>query len=299
MEFTLPTTKTEMYETLDMLYKHYRASSPLFKQEDLKSLTLTPIEYEAKSLEDCAVEARLLLSAKHLEEITEKKAEISNEIYALNIALSGYAEEERKEIVDVEETYAKLIKESEIVATEKGVSMSCIALGGRGELVGERRAEIAKIKQKYREKTSATQTQITALTQKLSAVEEYFLPIHEQEIAVKAQELLIDNQKQCAENFKYNNSVYEKNVKYENVLVQAKANLELKFMEVRKDYTTAELIEMGYYTDVLACVFGYYDTLPANEAYMDITGEQNLILYLDSYHTTVVNLLKSRATPIK
>ena len=45
MDFTLPTTKAEMYETLAELYTHYKLAPIAFDPIELPALSLTKLTY--------------------------------------------------------------------------------------------------------------------------------------------------------------------------------------------------------------------------------------------------------------
>ena len=96
--------------------------------------------------------------------------------------------------------------------------------------------------------------------------------------------------------FKYNNSLEEKEQRYLNSIKESKASLRLRFLYISAgEYTKDQLVEMGYYTDVIRCVRGYYDTLPAVDAYRDMVAEHKLAIYLDDYYQNVVYAYKLNA----
>ena len=67
-------------------------------------------------------------------------------------------------------------------------------------------------------------------------------------------------------------------------------------MEINTQFFTKDqLVEMGYYKDVITCVSGYYDRLSALSAYQDITNETGLITYLDDFYESVVYMYRVRA----
>ena len=60
-------------------------------------------------------------------------------------------------------------------------------------------------------------------------------------------------------------------------------------------FTKDQLVEMGYYTDAIACVRAYYDTLSAVAAYQQIAHDTKVAIYLDDYYTNVVYKYKTLA----
>ena len=72
--------------------------------------------------------------------------------------------------------------------------------------------------------------------------------------------------------------------------------MELRFLDISSgEFTHDQLVEMGYYEDVIKCVCGYYDTLSASNAYYDITSEKKLAIYLDEYYSEIIYTYKLRA----
>ena len=49
-----------------------------------------------------------------------------------------------------------------------------------------------------------------------------------------------------------------------------------------------QLIEMGYYTDVINCVCAYYDTLDALTAWRTIVNDAKVAVYLEEYYSQIV-----------
>ena len=124
----------------------------------------------------------------------------------------------------------------------------------------------------------------------------YFNEIHQKEIEEKVLELKLAQKESDEKVFKYNNSIEEKTQRYQNQIIRNNAELKLQFMEIRSgDYTKTELIDMGYYTDVLKCVDGYYQTLSPSDAYLEICRESKLMIYLDEYYEQLVYVYSLRA----
>jgi len=118
----------------------------------------------------------------------------------------------------------------------------------------------------------------------------------EREVSAKITELTEAQQEKIREVFKYNNGLTEKEQRYQNTIKQTNASLLLKFMSLRQgEFTKDELVEMGYYKDVIACVCNYYDTLDTLTAAQQITHDQDIPIYLDHYYETIVYMYTQRA----
>lgn len=295
MEFQNPTTKAQMLETVKDIFAFYRASAPIYEEADLVDMLIPSVEYTPKTNSACLNEASELLLVKLTREKIDYVAELTKEVERLNAENVEALIKRNMTVEAIDEEYTRLKKEYKSQAIEKGISVSQIALSGINEIEGKRQAEIVKAQSEYDAKVQNNTTLKEIAEQKIANVERYFSEIHQLEVETKAKEIKLEDERFVLEIEKYNNSVYEKNVKYQNALVQAKANLELKFMEVRKDYSKDELIVKGYYKDVLRCVTAYYDTLSASDAYIDLNRETELMLYLEEYYSYVVEIYRARA----
>ena len=88
--------------------------------------------------------------------------------------------------------------------------------------------------------------------------------------------------------------IYEQ--RYSNSIKETKASLYIRFLDVSSgEYTKDQLVEMGYYTDVIRCVSGYYDTLPADTAFRDMNAEGDLMIYLDDYYDQMLYAYRTSA----
>ena len=77
---------------------------------------------------------------------------------------------------------------------------------------------------------------------------------------------------------------------------ETKASLYLRFLDISSgEYTKDQLVEMGYYTDVIRCIRGYYDTLPVEDAYRDMFAEDKLAIYLEDYYQEIMYIYKLHA----
>lgn len=296
MQFTLPTSKAEMYGILKDIFYFYRYQPILYTGVELKELELPRMEYSFPTDEQLSERAIKLLSATQQREIASAKKEYQMQIEELNLRLNALDVETDALVKAVEDKYKKSVNELERQAVKNGVAFSDIVHSRVSDLQSEKTAKISAILTDATDKKSQIQKKITALEERIDGADSYYQPIHALEISAKIDELRAQAEKDEREVFKYNNELYRKEQEYANALIRQKANLELKFLEIRSgDFSKEELIEMGYYEDVLRCISGYYDTLEPLTAYQDIVEEKKLMLYLEDYYDDVVYIYKTKA----
>jgi hypothetical protein len=236
------------------------------------------------------------LSATQQREIALAKKAYQTQIEELVLRLNAVDVETDALVNAVEDKYKKSVGELERQAVKNGVAFSDIVHSRIADLQSEKTAEISGILADATDKKSQIQAKITALEELKDGVKSYYQPIHDLEISIKIDELKAQAEKDEREVFKYNNELYRKEQEYANALIRQKANLELKFLEIRSgEFSKEELIEMGYYEDVLKCISAYYDTLEPLTAYQDIVEEKKLMLYLEDYYDDVVYIYKVKA----
>ena len=108
---------------------------------------------------------------------------------------------------------------------------------------------------------------------------------HNAEILAKKEEIKDKIAEKNREIETHNAGVQEKDDKYKNSLIRQQTELELQFMQIRNgEFTDSELIDMGYYKDIVDCVKAYYDTLDLETAYNDMVKEQRLVVFLGDYY---------------
>ena len=131
------------------------------------------------------------------------------------------------------------------------------------------------------------QTQQTLLEQTLKE-------FHDLEIEAKALDLKDEQDKIEREVFKYNNNLDEREKRYNNSLQQTYANLKIRLLELSgREFSKEELVEMGYYRDVVNCVTAYYDSFSATVAYNDYARDTTLPIYLDDMYENILVRFRS------
>jgi hypothetical protein len=294
----MPTTKEEMYSTLQILFAYYRYNREEFIEQEIIPLDIGKITYVELSDEELLRKAEDLLKAKQEERLMNAKAEVQKKIdeIAYKVRLAGVAMEKSKENYsaeywkDYEEQIDNLLDKHKYLLLQYNMVFT-----GMADYYLEE--ELQTMDQKHQAIVAVLDEQLSTYQAELQAIEGYYAGLFEQEINVKFIELKDEQEKTKREVFKYNNAIDEKIQRYENSLKQANATLKLKVMSIRAEPVPKEtLIEVGYYKKVMEVVSAYYNTLPAIDAYHDIIDEPSLAVYLEDYYQDMVYLYKIRAT---
>lgn len=299
MEFVLPTTKDEMYAVLGELYHYYRVKKDPYKEIELLDLDLERQTFTPKTQEQLLEIAQKDLEAVHLKEIKDYQADLDEKISALSIKNALLQTEREKLRQDIVGRYDKSINKLEETILKNGLSGSGIAITQIVALENQKNKEITELLDRTSMSIAEYNAQVTALQERKDNATAYFSQIHQKQIEKRASELSDEQAKLEREIFKYNNSLDEKEQRYKNTLSQIRANAQARYIEMKVvDYTKDQLIEMGYYANVVKCITHFYDSMDNVMAYEDIIeSERRLMLYLDDFYNEVLYMYKLRAYP--
>ena len=296
MEFNIPTTKAQMYVVLNDLFHYYR-----IRREDFQGIDLLPLDLEKMSTSlptdtELTTNANTLLSASHEREIKNYQQEINLQITEIKTKIELTNQNATIQIEQVNELYEQSLKKIQGQIASSGLINSSIIIDKTAQLEQEKNAKITEINLSCDSEVASLTAKKTALEKKLADSSTYFSTIHSKEKTAKVIELKEQRQSLSNEIFKYNNAIEEKIQRYDNRLKEINASFELRFLDITSgEITHGQLVEMGYYEDVIKCVCGYYDTLNATDAFYDISSERKLAIYLDEYYTEIVYSYKVRA----
>lgn len=296
MEFNLPTTKEQMYTILNDLFYYYRIRRETYEDVDLEELFLPRLEQVVINESDLWEQAELELSGKHKREIQDYKQALNTQIAGLDDQIELCIQSATNQIDKVEELFAQSIEKIQKQVANAGAANSTIAIEKTALLEQSKNQEILRIEAEKDKKLEVLRSEKSVAESKLSNSDTYFTIIHNGEIDAKCEELKRDMQKIQREIIKYNNSLDEKEQRYLNTIKETKASLRLRFLDISSgEFTHDQLVEMGYYTDVIRCVSGYYDTLSAVDAFYDISSEKKLAIYLEDYFQDIVYVYRLKA----
>lgn len=296
MEFATPTTKAQMYAILEELFYRYRVKKESFQEEQLSSLVLKrlePVTYTYSALRELATK---LVAPEQQREIDARKSEIQKNITELTNKISVLEENTANQIATVENYYEQSLKKVEEQAFKNGLVSSGIVIDKITALEEAKNDKIIALNIKKDQELSQLNAQLASQNELLENAETYFYTAHQLDVDKKYEEIKSEKEKELIEVFKYNNTLDEKEQRYENSLIQYNANLHLKYMSINAtEFSKDQLIEMGYYADVVRCVCGYYNTLSAGVAYNDFSNETKLPIYLDDYYSNILYMYQSKA----
>ncbi|MBE7081823.1 MAG: hypothetical protein E7372_04620 [Clostridiales bacterium] len=296
MEFNLPTTKTEMYAVLLELFNHYRVRKQGYEEAVLEDLVLERLEYENPSDEELMQKAENLLKAEHEREIKKYQTEILSKISALQEKLSLIEKSYAEEVENINNLYAESIIKVKDQALKSGLLNSTVIVDKTAQLEDSKNLKLASLMQEKNEKIAGYSAEIELLNSSLSNSSEHFSDIHAKEIQKKFIELTDEREKKRIEVFKYNNSLDEKEQRFSNSIKESKCSLYLRYLDVKAaEYTKDQLVEMGYFADVITCITAYYDTLEPLTAYQSFLADKDLMMYLDFYYEQTALYYKYRA----
>ena len=296
MEFTLPKTKNDMYAVLAQLFDHYRVRKQGYEDIVLQNLSLQRLDNTEKTDSELIEKAHNLLKAEHEREIAEYKTEISSKISALQEKIALAEQNKMEEISNLNNLYSESLAKVQNLVIKSGLMNSTVMIDKTAMLEDSKNQKIAQIAQDTNDKIASLTAEMQQLTEKLSLSEEYFANIHQQEIEKKFIELCDEREKRRIEVFKYNNGLDEKEQRYANSIRETKSSLYIRFLDVKSgEYTKDQLVEIGYFKDVIKCVSSYFDTLAPLNAYQTFLAEEQLITYLDYYYEQVALSYKYKA----
>ena len=296
MEFNLPTTKTQMYSILEQLFYYYRIQRPGYEELQLEPLVLDRLSYDKPTDEQILSKAKTVLAGEQERELMEKRTEYSLKISALENKITLAEQSKLEQVENITKLYEESVKKVEKQAEKNGLITSGITVDKIALLEIEKNQKITEIIEKKQAEIDGYLAEITVKQSELNSLEEKYSTLHELDVDKKVEEMKLECDSIEREVFKYNNGLDEKEQRYDNIIMQTNATLKLKFMEISTgEFTKDQLVEMGYYNDVIRCVRGYFDTLGAEIAYQEFCTDEKIMIYLDDYYSNVLYLYRAKA----
>ena len=296
MEFVIPSNREDMFTILEDLFHFYRISRPVYSGVELKELELPRLEFNKSTEKELEDRAELLVKPAQEREVIERKNTINQEISRLTLKRKSIEEEYATIIEKTETLYEESKKKLEQQAFKNGLVASGMLIEKIAMLEVEKNDKIIALEQELTTEISNIDVNLEIQNKLLSESAAYFFSVHDSDVEKKMEELRLDEEKIQREVFKYNNGLEEKKQRYKNTIAQINANLELKFLSISTgEYTKDQLVDMGYYNDVMRCVCGYYNTLPALTAYQDVSNDTRLPIFLDHYYENILYMYQAKA----
>ena len=295
MSFSQPTTKEEMYNILKDIFYYYRIKREPVDGVKLEQIQLERLEYSPMTHNELILFAKQELTPKHTQERQELIDKIELQHSTAIKTLAELPSIKDSKINAVNSAYAKSVEELQNQAVKNGIMGSSIYFDKLTELEENKNDKLLEIESEFLSKSLELNNQIDKYTQDIEQANAFRDTIEQQQITAKINQLELEQEEKVREVFKYNNSLDEKEQRYANTIKQINASLLLKFMSIRQgEFTKDELVEMGYYKDVIDCVCAYYDTLEPLEAAKGITADREVCVYLDDYYESVVYMYTQR-----
>lgn len=295
MAFERPTTKEEMYSILKDIFYYYRIKKAEFHQETLRPIMLERLECNLlddkelmKKAEDLVAYDQLLemdkLHVKLNEELENYKHKYRESTRVYNLTVEKIIENYNKSALNIQEQ-----------ALKRGVGLTSVVTAQLAELESKKNDYLSDAERQCEEEKGFYSSKIDEITERMSHLGDEFTEAFERQKTQKFIELKDEQDKLEREIFKYNNVINEKEQRSINSVAQSNATLQLKYMEISSEnFTKDQLIEMGYYVDVIDCVCAYYDTLEPYTAWREIANDEKVVIYLEEYYTQVVFMYQSR-----
>ena len=296
MPFPTPTTQEEMVETLKEIFYHYRIKREPYDGVQLDPIVLERLTFTPLTEQQLRDKAQELLARKHLEERNDKIDKINLEQNQNLSILQTYPIAKDKKIQAILSSYDNSLEKIKAQAVESGIYGSKEYFNAITKLEVEKNQKLGEIEEEYELKTQELNSEIARYESKIQEANYSCDQYSELEILAKITELKEAQEEKEREVFKYNNGLEEKEQRYQNTIKQTNASLLIKFMSLRQgEFTQDELVDMGYYNDVIDCVCGYYNTLDPTVAAREIREDQDIIPYLDDYYQDILYMYVQRA----
>jgi hypothetical protein len=263
----------------------------------MQPLAIPRMSYVVPTDSDLESLATTLLKANHEKDIRERKSYATEKLAPISAKKVKNEQNANNLIAQVEELYLQSKENLRIQAEKNGTVNSGLILDRYLELEKDKNEKIAKINQEKQENDTVLDAEYNYWNTQIAEATNYFKLEHEYQIKAKLEELKEKRQEKVHEVFKYNNTIDEKEQRYQNRILELSATIELKYLEISSgELSKDQLVDIGYYEDVIACVCGYYNALPNFEAYQDISSDKRLPIYLDDYYQNVVYMYKVKVT---
>ncbi len=296
MEYTKPTTKEEMYQMLQELFFYYRIRRQTYQDVTLDPITISKIILPTLDETQLLEKAQALNAGEQYKYKVEYVANLNAKLNQATAKLANVPTSQQARISRVNYDFDQSVQKLTVALSKNGLSGSSIAVDKLTQMEVERNRLISEIQADCEAQSVELRAEIATLNGLLNGADEYCLEKEEKENLAKQLQLSDEQDKLMRETYKYNNSLDEKEQRYANTIKQVNANLELKFLAIQAgEFTKDQLIEMGYYKDVINCVCDYYDTVSPLTAAQQIREDRKIIEYLDDFYESVLYMYQERA----
>ena len=297
MEFNTPTTKEAMYTTLRSIYNYYRIQRDGYTPTTFTPLSLNRIAFTPLTDVELLSKAETLTLAKNEERKAKKKESLEKEIAAANAKISALNSAETTLTAAINSRYAASEDKLRSEASKKGFANSSVLLSEIAALESKKNAEITALGTEYAAKRADCTASISAAGSAITGLSTYCADLYTAEKNAEFTKLKDEQRETVVSVNKYNGLQDEKEQKQAISVALSNADLQLKFLALQtSSFTKEQLVEMGYYTDVVNCITGYFGTLSsAAERYTSFASESQLVFYLEDYYPDILYMYRTLA----
>lgn len=295
MNFTLPETQEQMYSSLQTIFNFYRVQRAQPFSITLPAISLPRIPVTQMTDSQLNDVAEILINAEHEEFLAKKRESVQEKIREYTEMLNAFPTQKEVDEQKIIDSYN--LSRQKIVNTsiKNGLANTSVELSKLAELEENKNKKIIELTEKYTEKETLYNAKIASLTTTLNDLQNRYENYYNMKKIQKIQELKDKEEQNIIELKKYNCSLEEKEKRYVNYVTLTKANLKLRQTEINSTPLTKEdLINLGYYEDVMKCVCYYYDKFSPVNAYQLIARDVKVIQYLDDFYAQVLRLYEAR-----
>ena len=296
MEYKEPTNINELYDTLKDIFHYYRIKRMQYEGIELLPFTLVRMEDQSLTDEEITLKAKALLGASWEKMLFDYKQKQTEKIENLRLKIQENNSSSKAEKQSVLEYYSSLLEKYRSMHYKNGMEESGLYVDKLIKMDKEKTEKLDEIERDRQAFEEKLLVEIEKLSVAIDNAESHFEGLFAKQLETKIQELKDEREEYKREVFKYNNSVNEKEVRYTNTMAQVSANLELKYVQIKaNELSKDELIEMGYYEEVIFCIAKYFDKMSPAAAYSELLSQRKLEIYLDGYYQDIMYRYKLRA----
>lgn len=297
MAYATPTTATEMYEILKQIYYDYRLRIDAYEDAGLEDLVLNRLRFIAKTDAQLLSDAKALVQPWLDEQFKKEREEIGLKIEVATEKKNAIDEKTQERLQALEKEVEEDIETIKDEALKKGYYNSDVTVSKIAEIQEYKRQRSLEIQTEAETQKTEAEQEIANLQAYYDSLEATYQEHFNNKVNAKIVELREQQEKTEREVFKYNNGLDEKEKRSRNANISANASLKLRYLEIRsKSYSKEELVDMGYYNDVINCVCGYYNTISnALTAYQKFLDDTKVIVYLEDFYYDVLTIYRSKA----
>ena len=273
-----------------------------------KDSGLKEIEYSSRTDEDIVSSATKSVDFDIAKDRNKLESDYASSVAALEKSKNQAGKSLKESYRNLENVYNELRQKAENDAIKRGVARSSIILSKLADLDEAKMLSAGEIEGAYQDTIGDINTKINSLERdKDNALAELDLK-YADELAKNIADLKAERDDVVAQYEKYNNTIREKQTKYET---QRQSNIE-KFLKEKEEERAAEEKaqeayekEHGYQGEKLAeyqnrynLAYDFYMSLSPDIAVDALKSATNMKYYLGNYYDKLLSVLNSRATNV-